>query len=446
MKKIITFSLSLALCGSLYADEVKIYSTDLGVPGVSAPELCGLAISPNGQYICGAFDQGVAVFGANTQTGAVEWTVEGDGGGELRGIDNSGLAIGFGSTDEVDEGILYSAVTGERTVIPAPDGYRYVMGEGITPDGKMMIASLIGKSFSASAAYKIGEEAWKTLYYPTDEELGVVADKLPSEKISMAKHVSGDGKVILGFLGSFAVPVVWTKNAAGEYEIDLFFTKYLKVADTDLSDESKPLFGLSAQYLSLSENGRYVSMVGKIMKSDSGHLDVPVIYDVKNKEIIIYDEPQPLDETGSGLWPTAIANDGTFIGCVGMPYFNSHGSFIMKSGEKVAESFKDAFPTFAETLGMSENFGFNMPVGMSENGRYILGYTYYSSDDYTNEGYWVTYTIDRGEGTGVEEIAADSSSAEIEAIYSLDGRRQNGFAKGVNIVKMTDGSTKKVMK
>lgn len=49
-----------------------------------------------------------------------------------------------------------------------------------------------------------------------------------------------------------------------------------------------------------------------------------------------------------------------------------------------------------------------------------------------------------GEVTGIETL--DNDSEEVIAIYDINGRKQNGFAKGINIVKYSDGSTKKIIK
>ena len=46
---------------------------------------------------------------------------------------------------------------------------------------------------------------------------------------------------------------------------------------------------------------------------------------------------------------------------------------------------------------------------------------------------------------GIEQAKADGS-AEVKAVYSADGTRLNAMQKGVNIVKMSDGTVKKVMR
>ena len=52
--------------------------------------------------------------------------------------------------------------------------------------------------------------------------------------------------------------------------------------------------------------------------------------------------------------------------------------------------------------------------------------------------------IGKGSSTGVEAVRTDEPAA-VSEIYSPDGRRQNEMKRGLNIVRMTDGTTKKVI-
>ena len=36
--------------------------------------------------------------------------------------------------------------------------------------------------------------------------------------------------------------------------------------------------------------------------------------------------------------------------------------------------------------------------------------------------------------------------AEVEAVYGLDGKRCNSMESGINIIRMSDGTTRKIMK
>lgn len=48
--------------------------------------------------------------------------------------------------------------------------------------------------------------------------------------------------------------------------------------------------------------------------------------------------------------------------------------------------------------------------------------------------------------TGIETIKPANGKAETAAIYDVNGVRQNSLSKGINIVKMSDGTVKKVIK
>ena len=48
--------------------------------------------------------------------------------------------------------------------------------------------------------------------------------------------------------------------------------------------------------------------------------------------------------------------------------------------------------------------------------------------------------------TGIETIKPATGNAQATAIYDVNGVRQNNLTKGINIVKMSDGTTKKIIK
>lgn len=444
MKKFLTLSLALSLCASAYAEDIRFFSSEGGeFPTANEPQLMGLALSPNGKYLCGAIEMGAGIFVADNETGEVNWIiVTTDDGGELRNIDNNGRAIGF-----TDEGVFFSMDSPEETIINCPSEYRYFLGEALTNDGSMFVGSLCQKTFSSRAAYSYDGEEWFLLPVPTAEQLGGVDVRSETQA---PKRVSADGKVIFGHLGSFAVPIAWIKNDAGEYEVDFFPARYLKLKEEDINDATKPLYSISAMYLNMSNNGKYLSMLG-LIKNEKGELcNVPVIYDTDKRDIIIYDEVQPIDPDNYGLYPSAISDDGTFIGTIGRPYFDSHGTFIMKSGQTKAVTYNEAFPVYADKLGAAEALGFNIPTSISADGRYLLGYAFYC-EDYQNaaaDAYYITYVIDTrsDEPAGVGSIEVEENVATPEAYYTIDGRRLSKMADGVNIVRMSDGSVRKVVK
>lgn len=442
MKKIFAIALSLAASASLCAESIKIFKcTEDGIPGQTEPELMGFSISADGQYICGTIQAGAGGFIADTQTGEVKWMVADEVGGELRGVSNNGLAIGFMD----DNGVTVPFETMESNVIKTPTGVRTILGESLSNDGNVMVGSFTEDSFDVFAAYSANGSDWKKLPMPSVAELGNLKEHL--NDFSSAKFVSGDGKVILGHLGSFTFPIIWILNEAGEYVPDFFPARYVKATEEDLADDSKELLGLNAFYTAMSNNGKYVGAVGTISDDNGGYRLVPVIYNTEEKTLKIYKEYQEIDYFGLGLYPRAIADDGTFIGMIGVSLLDASGCFIMRAGEDTAELFTDAFPAYYEMFGHCDEVGYTVPTGISADGKKILCYTFYSDDLYGGDdpAYYVTYVIDT-EASGVEAIESSPSLTKNEAIYSIDGRKLQGITKGLNIIRNSDGSATKLLK
>ena len=442
MKRILTFSLSLALSSAIYADSLQTLTFGMGMPGRDEPELEGMCISPDGKYVSGTVAYGYGVFVADRETNEVrfEMITTDNEDAQTRGVNNHGVAAGLGVG-----GILFSFADDEVTPLVPPENYRGVTGQGVTEDG-MIIASLSKKSYETDAAYSFDGENWTLLPVPDASEYVKLFKTTPG---SMAKHVSQDGSVIFGCVGNFGAPIVWTRNADGEYEYDFFTLRFVKTKEEDINDPSKPLYALSALYQSLSPDGRYCAMAGITKPQSEGSGFVPVIYDTVTKNIIIYDEPQDIDESHVGLVPTAICNNGSFIGTIDIT-FASLGTFVWKAGETKAQLLNEAFSSY-EKYAESDKLGFTMPVAMSEDGKYIVGYTFESENFYDDSpAYYVTFIIDTGDYfsnlNDIKGISADNTDAVPVSYYSIDGRRQMGLTNGLNIVRMSDGSTRKIMK
>ncbi|MDE7350135.1 MAG: hypothetical protein K2N25_03640 [Muribaculaceae bacterium] len=435
MKKVFTFAVSLSLFASVYAQDVKILSCTGQFPTEYEPQFQALGLSGNGRYVCGAGEGGAVVFVADLQSDEFKWSlIEDEEGGELRHVDDNGVAVGLEYT--------YSFGSGELSFNQIPAGYRNVLYEDLTNDGSLIVGSLGGPDGSL-AAYNDNGTGWKLLPIPSDDELMGLAPRFGG--VSSAKRISGDGGVILGFLGSFFMPFLWYRNDAGEYVPDFFLARYLKLTEADMNDDSKPLVGVSAHYLNISNNGRYIAILGMI--GDEGQEQyIPVVYDTVTKEAKFYTEKQEIDMAESGLYPSGISDDGTFIGCVGVPFFGSIGSFIMKPGQTQAELFNDVFPQYYELLGESDYLGFSVPTAISADGKKIVGYTFYSEDynDKSTPALYISYVISLDADNAVEEISP--ADPGLRSIYSIDGRNLSHLQKGLNIVRNADGSVSKILK
>ena len=72
-----------------------------------------------------------------------------------------------------------------------------------------------------------------------------------------------------------------------------------------------------------------------------------------------------------------------------------------------------------------------------------------SKDAYSQADGWKDFVdnIEEVDVTGIEAVAAEGvSNVDITDIYDLNGRRRDTLQPGVNIVKMSDGTTRKVIK
>ena len=69
-----------------------------------------------------------------------------------------------------------------------------------------------------------------------------------------------------------------------------------------------------------------------------------------------------------------------------------------------------------------------------------------SLDSYKATSPWSSFgTIQPISTTGIGEIATEGDAC-IDAIYNLEGKRGNGISRGLNIIRMSDGTTRKVLK
>ena len=435
MKKLFTCSLSLAIAFSINAEDLKILSLGQGTPGIDEPQLCGLGISPDGRYACGSVEFGEGVFAMDVQNGVSNCEFTSDS--ELRKIDNNGLAIGFLG----DMGITYSW-NGEVNELTVPDeNCKYILGEDLSSDGSVKVGSLVWKGYVTYAAYSVSGGEWTRLPMPPAEQLGDYGDE------SSAKGISGDGKYIIGHVGSFGPIIMWVRNDDGSYEPDALFARFCAMDRSELAE--KPLANLTP--IAISNNGVYVlCSAARLLVSDDGFEDLanfPAVYNTATGELKVYDEQQAIDEAEAGLMGCAIADDGTFVGIVGrLPLNESMGCFVMKAGETQAQLFVDAYPKYAEKFEFADMLGFSVPTDMSADGSKIIGYAF-CADDFMDEmspAYFLTYIIevDNG-GSAVDSIGSLPAS---EGVYSIDGVRLSEMGKGLNIVRMADGTVRKVLK
>ena len=175
------------------------------------------------------------------------------------------------------------------------------------------------------------------------------------------------------------------------------------------------------------------------------------LYDVESGELSKAEMPEEFLSAWNpqcSVYYNGISDDGTIVGY----YKNSRGgesAFIMRRSDMTLVNFIDAFPTVG-LFADSEDEGLNRVSAITPDGRYICGYGS-SNFDYTG------YVLDRGltdaeaaEADAAGEAAvgilpANSAEAEITGYFDLSGRRLPRPAKGVKIVRRSDGSASKLI-
>lgn len=430
MKKIFTLALATVLCvGSLSAQTL----TFLGGTSEETPQLMGLGLSPDGKYVCGSADYGYGYFVADIQNNVLAsgYTMDENEGSELRHVDNNGLAVGYDGP-----GITFS-ISGVRTelVNPAPDKYKYVLGEGLSADGSVLVGSLIGAGYATFAAISVDGGEWKPLPTPTDELFEAFTDGTGE---CAAKYVSGDGKVILGYIGNWGPATAWILNESGEYEVLPLYEKLVAMTDEDMESGEKPYAGLMP--MNISSNGKYLLMSGVTLDGDP----IPVVYDTETGEVRQYDFK---DDDGQGLRPSAIADDGTMLAMTGSLMFSVTCNYIIPAGETEPISFYEWLPEYAELFMIPDMMGANIATAISADGNRIIGYLYYSDDYYDEEvePYFRTYVIDRNATPdGIASPGTDVNAVPT-TYYTIDGKRLASPQQGLNIVRLSDGTVRKVM-
>lgn len=433
MKRTIMAMVAAAAVMSAGAQELRFISFGEGTPGLDEPGTMGMGISPDGRYICGALQMGLGYFMGDLKENKFFYEVSSDDeGAQLLHVDNNGLAIGFDGP-----GVTVS-IDGTRTELEVPTkSYKYVLGNDLTTDGNIKVGSLVGSGYMTSAAYCIGDDKWKLLPEPDAALQGVYAKHGTS-----AQYISGDGRVIAGYIGSYGPATLWIRDAEGKYQVEPLFARY---AMTTTEDTDKKYAGFFIK--GLSDNGKYVLIAGNTVEHPER--TIPLVYDTEEKILTEYDEEQEnFDDGGYGITPTAICNNGMFVGVVGQIAINL-GTFIMRPGATQAETLAEAYPQYREQFENMDIFGYHVPYDLSADGQYLIGSAYYSEDPYNDENpYFTTYILTTGEGSGVESISAERAegSQTTGIIYGLDGQLRGGMRSGVNIIVSGEGTATKVLK
>lgn len=450
MRKIFTLCcLAAATCAS--AQTLTEIKEAVEVGGVMIQ-----TISNNGKYI-GGMTFGQQLYLGDWQNGkSVILDSVDDMGAEIRGVSNSGMGVGYnGPAVSVD-------MDGNMTIIEQVTEETSSIGESITNDGKIMTGCITNTSMTAMDTWQYKACYWENgkrimLPYPTSEEMTFPVNG------SSAKRISADGSVILGHLvdNMSSFPAVLWKKVGDEYQLDTICKGMFAptIYNEDLGDyepreEPYPLF----QFAAISANGKYVALnVARnetFTDEDMGQTYTypsetrVAIYNTETKELqeFVVDGSNGIEE-GTTCMANAISNDGTVIGCTGDGIMSPRNGFIIKAGEKQPKLMAEEFSSIEQFASFDE-YGMHTPCAITGDGRYITGFAMvpYTMEIEGEEIEFLIgegYVIDmQGDPTAINSITKTEKKAT--EYFTVDGRKVAAPVKGLNIIKTSNGETKKV--
>ena len=413
---------------------IKVLDNITGEDGATY-QPCVQAVSPNHRYVAGpAYNietgaYGMFVYDIETDNYAVEAALD-DFGADIREVNNDGVATGY------NEQACFFNING--TV-----DYFYAEEEmsTIARDASDDLSVAVG-CYYLTTGYLTTACVWKDgnrmdLPVPTDEELGFETNG------SSAYYTNSDGSVIVGYVvDNFSTNplLVWRLQDDGTYECDPVCTRYFS-PDGDV--EGRPYIMFSPQ--GFSRNGRYVSLNLSVYDEATEWFTEQYLgrLDLETGTL----EEYRADGNGeiaanSEMTASQVSDNGTIIG-----YVSSGGWGPMQQRNAMIWQ-KDKTPRLLATMcpdvkeiALYDEVGFNTAIDITPDGRYIAGFAY---DDTYN---YKSFLLDIGsEAAGVKavKVADDEDVVEV-ARYAINGTRLGAPVKGVNIVKMSDGTVKKVI-
>lgn len=387
---------------------------------VDGTQTIASAISANGKYVTGRYTDNVTGFVGDwkTETRQTAATDEAEEVTWFYNVTDEGLALGY---------------VGSQAATLSIDGTYKQYGDSsiikdAVADGSLLVGNEYHNPYMYTHACTWDAEGNRTaLPEPTDEWLGF------SNFGTSAEFVSADGSVIVGTLVDdfFADPlVVWHRNLDGvTYSVDPSLSKKNYAATWD---STAPYFVFKPT--GLSDNGQWVAL----MVQDAEYNNGIARYNLLTDELQVAYAEGYADIFGAG-----IADDGTMVG-----YYYGGAAVIWKAGEETFQTLSEAFPSIAKLAEFDQN-GDHGAFQISADGRYIVGQGYETAEEEGAYNICRSYVLDTqydGEGeTTAISTTGSVKTATTTARFNANGQRINNRQRGLNIERMSDGSTRKVV-
>ena len=234
------------------------------------------------------------------------------------------------------------------------------------------------------------------------------------EKVYSADEVSG----------SFTLGRPWGSGTPAAYLIDTWMNVQPKAIGWDeMSGTNYPY--RFAEYNSVNGNGVAIDLSQRKTKFGGSEKDnnKPVLTAEETAELSdmskMFGEWQPTLLTEQAPVPTNLQADGAKLSWTGSDYALLYA--IVKDGKEIIDFTIDNFYTVPED-GQYAVRAANEMGGLSELSAAIAVNT-----------------------TGIQQMANGNQSETISQIHTLDGKRLQQLQRGINIVRLSDGTTKKII-
>ena len=379
--------------------------------------LMAYSISENGRWICGTTPV-IFAFTADLETGDIKYYEPYDDyGSEFRGISNNGIAVGFNGSYGA-----FDTTTNNYIVLETPDGL-VPIGNGITPDGSTICGVVVENEwFTYPVVWDISG-TYTLLPTPTSEELGFNTNGC------YAMHISEDGNTIVGYIQddmAYYPLILWNRDSEGKWNYDISYTK--EYFNPGNGTQQFTMFYPTG----FSLNGKYV---GLSLRNATDKTTCLGILNLETNKIVT--------AKADGSFPRAtynvsgISDDGIAVGFINYGLgTGSHASFMYWYGEDEAQTFDTTF--LNDEFDVIRNNPYTTATTISRDGKLIIGF----SQNPTTTNFF-SFIIEMESGA-INTITADGKNTEIVARYDIYGRPLSAPAHGINILKMADGTAKKV--
>lgn len=441
--KVLLAAAMMAMGGAAYAQEaasITVLDNMTDDDGITYQPVVQ-AVSPNHRYVAGgAFsmetgNMGMFVYDLETGDYNVQDALN-DFGADIREVNNDGVATGY------NEQACHLSIDG--TV----DYYEDIVGTTTQArDASDDLSVVVGCTYPTEAAMPTSACVWENgvktyLPVPTDEELGFETNG------SVAYYTNSDGSVIAGYVvDNFSTNplLVWRLQDDGTYVCDPVCTKYFSLMG-DVEGRSYVMFSPQG----LSRNGRYVSlnlMIATKVEGEGDEEDMMVYseqyigrLDLETGELETYRaDGEGEIAANAEMQATQVSDNGTILGwALAGSWAMQQRSAIIWQKDKTPRILANLVPNITE-MPAWDAVGFNTAIDITPDGRYVAGFA--QDEKYNYKG----YLLDIGAEAAAVETAKVADEAAVEvARYAINGTRLTAPTKGVNIVKMSDGTVKKV--